>query len=450
MTRQLQLSELVAMVQETIEDRFYNDTFWIRAEITDVKKYESKGWCFLKLVEKQGERIATEMQAVFWSNAYPQIPLFERLTKTVFRDGIEISCRVAVRFHPRYGLKLEVLEIDTRFTLGMMELQRQQTLEKLIRENPQTIRMVDDQFLTLNNQLKLPLVAQRIALVAAPNSDGYRDFCQELEKNAYGYRFLITHFPCQVQGDTAGAQMTQTLLKIRERSSDFDLLVLVRGGGSQTDLGPFDHYELARTIAHFPVPVLTGIGHDRNTSIADLMARQYKVPTKVASAIIDLNFRFETELLQCQNRLEDAVESLLLEKQQSLNHWRQSILIRAPQRVTILKTRLTDWQQNLEINTLRLLKNRQTLLDQSRQNLYQQSQRMLNRRQEQLQNQQRLLQQLSPQNVLNRGYALLMQNGKMITGVEQLSPSFTLHTQLKNGTVDSTVLKIIPHETTEF
>ena len=176
MTRRLQLSELVALVQETIEDRFYEDSFWITAEITDVKKYESKRWCFLKFIEKQGNTIATEMQGVFWANGFQHILRFERLTKQAFKDGIEISCRVQVKFHPKYGLKLEVLEIDTSFVIGKTEEERQNILERLLKENPFHIRLIDDEYITTNKQLKLPPVVQRVALVTAPNSDGQRDF----------------------------------------------------------------------------------------------------------------------------------------------------------------------------------------------------------------------------------------------------------------------------------
>src|SRR6185295_648108 len=129
------------------------------------------------------------MQAVFWANGYQQIVLFERMTRQPFRDGIEISCRVEVKFHPRYGLKLEVLEIDTSFALGKLEMERQQILDRLLKENPSTIQLIDDEYITFNKQLKMPAVVQRIALITAPNSDGQRDFKQELINNAYGYHF---------------------------------------------------------------------------------------------------------------------------------------------------------------------------------------------------------------------------------------------------------------------
>ena len=450
MTRRLQLSELVAMVQETIEDRFYNDSFWITAEITDVKKYESKRWCFLKFIEKHGTQIATEMQGVFWANGYQQIILFEKITRQPFKDGIEISCRVQVKFHPRYGIKLEVLEIDTSFALGKIEMERQQTLDRLLRENPTTIRLIDDEYITFNKQLKLPVVVQRIALITAPNSDGQRDFKQELSGNAYGYHFKITEFLTQLQGDQAAALMLEQLREIYYRSSDFDVVVIVRGGGSQTDFKSFDNYDLARQIALFTIPVFTGIGHDRNTSIADLMARQLKTPTKVAAAITDVNFRFENEIQVLAEKLEDAVDAILLEKQSQLNRWKEKIEAILPQKIEIRKQKLADWKIKLDTTIFRQIAQQKIRLLQTEESLQKCSLQYLVKKRERLNASIRLLHYLSPQTVLKRGFAMITVNDKVITDVSLLKTNQPVKTILKTSSFESIITKIHPDDQPDF
>ena len=442
MTRRLQLSELVAIVQETIEDRFYRDSFWITAEITDVKKYDSKRWCFLKFIEKQGTQIATEMQGVFWATGYQQIILFEKITRQQFKDGIEISCRVQVKFHPRYGLKLEVLEIDTSFALGKIEMERQQTLDRLLKENPNAIQLIDDEYITFNKQLKLPAVVQRIALITAPNSDGQRDFEQELAGNAYDYQFRVTEFLTQLQGDNAATLMLEQLRDIYYRSSDFDVVVIVRGGGSQTDFKSFDNYDLARQIAMFRIPVFTGIGHDRNTSIADLMARQLKTPTKVAAALIDINFRFENDVQQLADRLEDAVAAMLLEKQYQLTRWKEKIDFVIPQKIASSKNKLADWKIKLDTCIIRLLDKRKLQLRQTEDLLQKCSQQYLVKKKERLDASVRLLHQLSPQTILNRGFAMVTFNNKVITDVSLLQNNQQVRTILKNSSFESSITQI--------
>jgi exodeoxyribonuclease VII large subunit len=442
MTRRLQLSELVAIVQETIEDRFFNDSFWITAEITDVKKYESKRWCFLKFIEKRGTQIATEMQGVFWANAYQQIILFEKITRQLFKDGIEISCRVQVKFHPRYGLKLEVVEIDTSFALGKIEMERQHTLDRLLKENAATIQLIDDEYITFNKQLKLPPVIQRIALITAANSDGQRDFKQELTGNAYGYHFKITEFLTQLQGDNAATLMTEQLRSIYYQSPDFDVVVIVRGGGSQTDFKPFDNYDLARLVALLSIPVFTGIGHDRNTSITDLMARQLKTPTKVAAALIDINFRFENDVQSMAERLEDAVASLLFEKQQQMSRWNEKLCMLVPQKIATAKTKLDDWKIKLETDTVRLIQQEKNKLRQAGESVEKCSLRYIQKKQEQLNTSIRLLHQLSPQTILNRGFAMVMHEGKIVTDALMLREEQAIKTILKTSSFESTITQI--------
>ena len=330
MPKRLKLSELIGEIDDVIQDRFAGETFWITAEITDVKKQPDKRWCFLKFIEKEGNLIRAEIKGVFWSTAYGSIERFEKLSGQAFANGLEITCNVRVRFHNRFGLDLEVLDIDHSYALGKLEQERQHTLDRLVKENPKQIRVVDGQYFTRNQSLELPIVLQRIALVTAPDSDGQRDFKQEMGNNSYGYAFSVTEFLTQIQGDNSSSLIIQKLQQIEADKEKFDVVVIVRGGGSQTDFKPFDDYDLSKYVAVFPLPVLTGIGHDRNTSIVDLMARQHKTPTKVASSIVDHNFNFESEIMDLKDRLLTTTERKMDNARDSLLQIKRTVKAYSP------------------------------------------------------------------------------------------------------------------------
>jgi exodeoxyribonuclease VII large subunit len=369
------LSTLVNEIDATIRNRFAGNTFWIKAEITDVKKQPDKQWCFLKFIEKDGNTITTEMKAVFWSNAYYNIVAFEKETQQSFASGLEITCNVRVRFHKRYGIDLEVLEIDFAYAVGKLELERKQILDRLVRDNPSIKLLENGSYTTPNKQTLLPTVFQSIALITAPNSDGQRDFNKVIDHNKYGYAFAVTPFLTTIQGDTASLLILQQLQLIADSKLHFDVVVIVRGGGSDIDFKSFNDYELARTIALFPIPILTGIGHDRNTSIADLMARQLKTPTEVATFILENNMSFEREIEILKERFFYNIDKALKEAATALAGYRQRV------------------------------KN------------------------------------LHPTTILNKGFAIVKMNNKIITNPQSINPSDEIQVILKNETIFSTITK---------
>lgn len=380
MSQKIRLSELVSQIQDAIESRFEGEILWVTAEITDVRPNPQKQWCFLKFIEKDGQTITTCIEGVFWSNSFYQIDKFEKLTKTKFTNGLEITCKVRVRFNTRYGLKLDVLEIDPSHILGKLELEKQQTLERLVKESPTAIRLIDGQYVTKNNRLELPVIFQNIALITATNSDGQRDFKKELEHNKYGYAFSISEFLTQVQGDNSSKLIFRQLKLIESEKNNFDVVVIVRGGGSQTDFKPFDDYELSKCVSTFPIPILTGIGHDSNVSIVDLMARQHKTPTKVAAYIVDHNMNFEASMEELKERFFQAVEDLI---------------------------------ENAK-NSLKGLK--------------------------------RVVKSSSPTTILNRGFAIVTSNDKILTNPSAIKTNSQLQTIFKNETIHSTVTKKTKNE----
>ena len=380
MPTQQKLSTLVNEIDASIRNRFAGNTFWIKAEITDVKKQADKQWCFLKFIEKDGNTITTEMKAVFWSNAYYYIVAFEKETQQVFASGLEITCNVRVRFHKRYGIDLEVLEIDFAYAIGKLELERKQTLDKLLTNNPTIQLLSNGSYSTPNKQTLLPTVFQSIALITAPNSDGQRDFNKVIDQNKYGYAFSVTPFLTTIQGDTASELIIQQLHKIANSPIHFDVVVIVRGGGSDIDFKSFNDYELAKTIALFSTPILTGIGHDRNTSIADLMARQLKTPTEVATYILENNMSFEREIEILKERFFYTIDKALKEAATALLNYRQRV------------------------------KN------------------------------------LHPTTILNKGFAIVKMNNKIITNPQSISINDEVQLILKDETINSTITKKIKNE----
>jgi exodeoxyribonuclease VII large subunit len=333
MPSQLKLSELIAEIDEAIHYRFTGETFWITAEITDVKKMPDKRWCFLKFIEKEGNFIIAEMKAVFWSHNYTFIEEFEKLTKQIFANVLEITCEVKIRFHARYGLDVEVLAIDHSYSVGKIILEKEKTLLRLITENPSIVQLIDGEYLTYNQQLALPLVMQKIALITAPNSDGQRDFVQEMQNNQYGYAFKIDIYATTVQGESAVANMLKELKQIHIIQQQYDAVAIVRGGGSQIDFAPFEDYELAKMVAGFPLPIFTGIGHDSNTSIVDMMARHLKTPTKVAANIVEHNFYFENEIMQLHDKMNLAIENKLYHAKMQLQQIKSTIKAYSPESI---------------------------------------------------------------------------------------------------------------------
>jgi exodeoxyribonuclease VII large subunit len=333
MAETVALSTLLHSIQDTIEADYGYDTYLLKVEITDVKKYEQKKWCFLKFIEKQGDNILAESRGVAWQQGYEAIKNFEQQTNQVFKDGLEIICQVKVSYNIKFGLSLEIVAIDTAYTLGKLVQERELTLQQLLKNYPNDIQVEEDIYTTTNNTLALAPYFKNIALIAAPNSDGERDFLNELHHNKYGYTFKIDVLPSLVQGDGAAANLLSALLKTKNKK--YDAVVIVRGGGSNTDFKPFENYNLAAAVATHPIPILCGIGHDRNTSIVDLMSRQLKTPTKVATYIVEYNMAVDRRLLELKEYLKQLAASKIEQAQLRLEHLKSLVQTYHPQ--TIIK-----------------------------------------------------------------------------------------------------------------
>ena len=274
----LTLLDLQRMVRATLESRFH-EPLWISAKISELKLNRS-GHCYLNLVEKGATDGAprAEARAVIWKSAYtPMAAMFEAATGATLRAGLRVLVRVVVSYHEIYGFSLQIIELDPRYTLGEVERRRRQTMARLKQEG------VWD----MNRELELSRPTLRIAIVSSDTAAGYQDFMNELCRSPY--RFQTTLFRSLMQGDAAEDNVVAALRAIAEREDEFDVVAIIRGGGSTSDLALFDSYISAAHVAQFPLPVFTGIGHDKDISVADMVAHtSLKTPTAVATRLVEI------------------------------------------------------------------------------------------------------------------------------------------------------------------
>ncbi|ARS34376.1 exodeoxyribonuclease VII large subunit [Pontibacter actiniarum] len=300
----LSLYELHQQIREELEVAF-PDSYWVVAEVAQVNVDRRKGHCYLTLVDKgdDARQMLAQARATIWGSRYQMLGrYFEEKTGQPLKAGLKVLLQATVRFHELYGLSLDITNIDPNYTIGDLARQRQETLKRLEAEG----------LLEANKELKLPLVPQRLAVISSGTAAGYQDFIHQLAGNSYGYYFETTLFPATVQGNEAPASVAQAFARISSNSDAFDAIVLIRGGGSQTDLSCFDDYRIAAAIGHSPLPVLTGIGHERDESIADLVANtRLKTPTAVAGFLID---RFR----EAEESAEDMFDSIRMFAAQQL------------------------------------------------------------------------------------------------------------------------------------
>ncbi|MDX5420143.1 MAG: exodeoxyribonuclease VII large subunit [Hymenobacteraceae bacterium] len=367
----LSLFELHQQIREELEMAF-PESYWVVAEISQVSLDRRKGHCYLNLVDKGDDprgALQAQARATIWGARYQMLGrYFEEKTGQPLKAGLKILFQANVRFHELYGMSLDIVNIDANYTIGDLARQRQETMKRLEAEG----------LLTANKKWKLPLAPQRLAIVSSATAAGYQDFIHQLGNNAYGYTFNTTLFPAIVQGNDAPASIAKAMAQIARYSHLFDAIVVIRGGGSQTDLGCFDDYKVAAAIGHSPLPVITGIGHERDESIADLVAHtRQKTPTAVANFLIDLcreveeevvslfdsiymlsaqSLRLSTDRLERQSlKLSNLTNGYLQKGREKLEHFSKSLLLKPKNFLDSQKHLLRDKEQLIRANTKDLL-----------------------------------------------------------------------------------------------
>ena len=384
------LRELNLMVRDAI-DTSLDDEYWVQAELAECR--ENRGHCFMELIEKdeQSHTPIARASAKCWKTTWDMVrPHFERTTGQPLHAGMKVLLKVYAQFHETYGFSWIVTDIDPTYTIGDMARKRQEIIRQLKEEG----------VFDLQRELQLPLFCQRIAVISSETAAGYGDFCRQLEENDYGFRFSVTLFPAIMQGEQVEASviaaLEQVWSKVEGGGWKVDAVVIIRGGGATTDLSGFDTLALAENVAQFPIPIITGIGHDRDESILDMVSHtRVKTPTAAAALLID-------HLKQVADRIADArqrIPTLALRVISDSRHRIELLQSRLPMAI---ERRLTAQKHRLENITIQL-------------------------------------QGYDPQLLLKRGYSITLLNGRAIRDPRQLKPGDVVETRVEKGTFHSIV-----------
>ncbi|MDR1681426.1 MAG: exodeoxyribonuclease VII large subunit [Prevotellaceae bacterium] len=304
----IRLSEIQHRIKQALEGALAG-SYWITAEINELKT-NAAGHCYIELIEKDADTnaLTAKAGAVIWAYSFRLLkPYFETSTGRALAAGMRVLVKAAVQYHPLYGLSLLISDIDPAYTVGELEMQRRKTIARL---------KADGVFM-MNRETPLPLLPQRIAVISSEQAAGYQDFMNHLHENEYAFRTQL--FPSLVQGTAAVQSIIESLALINAQREAFDVVVIIRGGGSAADLACFDEYELAAHVAQFPLPVLTGIGHEKDESVVDLVAHTtLKTPTAVADFLIACMAEQEKRLTALEEALQNTVRQRLQAEQNRL------------------------------------------------------------------------------------------------------------------------------------
>ena len=401
------LSELLEQVKGALRKELPG-SYWVVAEILEL---QDRRHCYMELVEKseEDERLLARVRATIWASRYAMLrPFFETSTGTRLKSGIKILCKASVEFHTLYGLSLNISDLDPSYTLGDLTRKKQEVIQRLRKEG----------VFDMNRELPFPLVPQRIAVISSESAAGYGDFLESIQNNRHGFRFETSLFPAVMQGDEAPAAITSAMEKIYERESQFDCVVLIRGGGSRADLESFNHYDLAYFITQFPLPVITGIGHERDESVADMVAHLgLKTPTAVAEFLVDQLLAFEFHLSELLERLSSSVRN----------------------RVQSHLSRLERHQMDLIHLSRGMIQREAEQLEQGEAHLRRDLRMFLERKKDALSQLGKRCELVDPRNILKRGYSMTLHEGKTISSVKQIKAGDLLETRLYEGSIISKV-----------
>ena len=404
---------------------------WVMAETSDVQV--RRGHCYLELVQKDpnsGSTVA-KIGAVIWANVFQRINYdFKSVTGQDFGTGMKIMVQLSASYHEQYGLKAVINAINPEFTLGDMARRRMEIIRQLTREG----------IIDMNKELTLPPVLQRIAVISAQGAAGYGDFMSQLENNPYGLKFYPCLFPAVMQGTNTVTSIVEALNRISGHETLFDCVVIIRGGGSSTDLNWFDNYELASNIAQFPLPVITGIGHERDVTVLDYVAKmRVKTPTAAAEFIIQTGTSAIAHLTELSNCIVNTVKDSLSRSQEQLTYYTGQIPTLANHLLETSRLRLQRYMESIPLQVNGRISNERNLLNRQvdlmknaiAQNMLKERMRVSNLEDK--------VQLLSPRNTLNRGYSLTMCNGRVVTDATSLKAGDIITSHFKSGKVKSTI-----------
>ena len=407
--KEFSLLELNARVRDALQEAL-PERYWVRAEISEARIHPS-GHCYLELIEKEEPtgRTVAKARATIWATTFRLLrPWFEQSTGQLFTSGIKILVLVSPVFHELYGYSLTIHDIDPTYTLGDAARRRAAILQQLR----------DEGVADMNKELVWPPLPQRFAIISSPSAAGYGDFMNQLQNNPYDYRVYTALFPASMQGEQTERSIIEALDRIASHEELFDGVVIIRGGGATSDLNSFDSYPLAANVAQFPLPVITGIGHERDDTVIDLVANtRVKTPTAAAEWIIARLHEADLHVAGLSLSISEAVRDRLQREKQTLQRTTSALPMLVERRILNERHKSELWLEQIK-HALR------SRLDAERSRL------------DQLAN---TVELVSPQSLLQRGYSLTLHQGCVVKSVTDLAPGETIETLLADGSVVSRV-----------
>lgn len=403
------LHELTSHISEVMKVNF-ETPIWIRAEISEFRE-NANGHCYLEFIEKDpnSDVLLAKIKGTIWVNTYRMLkPYFESSTGQTLHAGLSVLVAVTVDFHDIYGLSLNIRDIDPAFTLGAQAARRQEIIRQL----------EADGVTEMNKSLEIPIIPQRIAVISSATAAGYDDFCNQLSNNTEQFVFYHKLFPAIMQGDQAATSIIDALDMIFEHMEAFDVVVIIRGGGATTDMACFDSYDLAYNCAQFPLPIIAGIGHQRDLSIVDMVVHtSVKTPTAAAELLIDQMTRAKEQMTDAYTAIYQLLSRRVQQQQQFMTQSGWKIRHALQNKTSAKKMQLEKFKSRLTTAIKLIINNQQnklTLLDKS-------------------------IERHSPAFLLQYGYTITTINGKKITSAKGIKSGDKVHTYLSDGDFGSTV-----------
>lgn len=433
MIKALSLFELNSLVADVI-DSTMSRSYWVQAELSEAR--ENRGHCYMELIEKnEGSNIPiARASAKCWSNVWMLIkPAFIRMTGQEVRAGMKVMLQVHAQFHPQYGFSWIVDDINPEYTMGDMMRKRQEIIRQLKAEG----------VFELQKELHFPIFAQRIAVISSETAAGYGDFCNQLETNEYELYFHVELFSAVMQGDHVEQSIINALNQINSREDDFDCVVIIRGGGATADLSGFDTLSLAENVANFPLPIVTGIGHERDESVLDMVSFQrVKTPTAAAAYLINHLASTLMRVENAQTQIVDSVRRALEVEKMRVQH----IGIHIPVLFSVVRTkqeaRLDGLSQRLLMKLKETMKQTNFHLSTLQSRILPTLQNRLSIEQHRLEILEQRARLLDPSLPLKRGYSITLCNGKTVRNAKDLKIGDTIITRLEKGEVESRVERL--------
>lgn len=451
MKHRITLSELHNKISNSFKENFA-DSFFIVAEINELN--ESRGHAYLELIEKdKSEVLLAKARATIWARTYRMLkPYFESATGHKFEAGLKVLLVVTVEFHEVYGYSLNIKDIDPSYTVGDIERKRLLIIK----------RLEEDGVMGMNKELEFPIVPQKVAIISSETAAGYGDFIDQLQNNDYGFKFYTKLFPAAMQGEETESSVINALEQIFEIDDIFDIVVIIRGGGSKSDLSWFDSYQMALNISQFSLPILTGIGHEKDESIIDLVAHtSLKTPTAVAGFLIDSVAEYYNYLMQLSEDFSYKIKDIIAENKNNLDFLMSKfkpvvneILFKQNSDLELIKHSLKNivnikiQEQNyiLQKIPVKIENSVQKYISLEKQNIEMKYVYLKNIAKNSIIKQKHKLKifeqknnLLSPNNILERGYSFTLLNNRIIKSKNDIKKGDIIETKLIDGSFKSKV-----------